>query len=68
MHIQLMHFPTPVGPVAQLWHCYEVENMSKPIINNNATESLQLLQEKTMDTYLMKNDEQMQDERAQPQY
>ena len=30
--------------------------------------ALQLLQEKTMDTYLMKNDEKMQAERAQPQY
>ena len=30
--------------------------------------ALQLLQEKTMDTYLMKNDEQMQVERVQPQY
>ena len=28
----------------------------------------QLLQEKMMDTYLMKNEEQMQVERAQPQY
>ena len=30
--------------------------------------ALQLLQEKMMDTYLMKNDEKMQVERAQPQY
>ena len=30
--------------------------------------ALQLLQEKMMDTYLMKNYEQMQDEQVQPQY
>ena len=28
--------------------------------------AFQLLQEKTMDTYLMKNDEQMQADQAQP--
>ena len=30
--------------------------------------TLQLLQEKAMDTYLMKNDEHIQVDRAQPQY
>ena len=36
--------------------------------NEKYSRAYQLLQEKTIDIYLMKNDEQMQDERAHYQY